>query len=73
MDYAIARRLMVDRQIMARGIKDPLVIEAMKRVPRHRFVEEAAGREPGGCRDPGQERSEGEEQTPGRAQSAQVS
>ncbi len=41
MDYAIARRLMVERQIEARGVRDPLVIEAMKRVPRHRFVEEA--------------------------------
>lgn len=41
MDYSIARRLMVERQIIARGIQDPLVIDAMKRVPRHRFVEEA--------------------------------
>lgn len=41
MDYSIARRLMVERQIVARGIQDPLVIDAMKRVPRHRFVEEA--------------------------------
>lgn len=41
MDYAIARRRMVDQQIVARGIHAPLVIEAMKRVPRHRFVEEA--------------------------------
>lgn len=41
MDYSIARRLMVERQIVRRGIQDPLVIEAMKSVPRHRFVEEA--------------------------------
>ncbi|OEU71197.1 MAG: protein-L-isoaspartate O-methyltransferase [Desulfuromonadales bacterium C00003068] len=41
MEYAIARRRMVERQIVAKGIQDPLVIEAMKRVPRHRFVEEA--------------------------------
>lgn len=41
MDYAIARRRMVDQQVVARGIHAPLVIEAMKRVPRHRFVEEA--------------------------------
>lgn len=41
MDYSIARRLMVERQIVARGIQDPLVIDAMKRVPRHLFVEEA--------------------------------
>ncbi|APG26817.1 protein-L-isoaspartate O-methyltransferase [Syntrophotalea acetylenivorans] len=41
MDYSIARRLMVERQIVGRGIHDPLVVEAMKKVPRHRFVEEA--------------------------------
>ncbi len=29
---------MVDRQIQARGIKAPAVLEAMRRVPRHRFV-----------------------------------
>ncbi len=32
---------MVDTQIIPRGIKDPRVIEAMRKVPRHRFVEEA--------------------------------
>jgi len=32
---------MVEEQIIARGIKDPRVIEAMKKVPRHLFVEEA--------------------------------
>ena len=36
--YAQARRAMVDTQISARGITDPLVLEAMRRVPRHRFV-----------------------------------
>jgi protein-L-isoaspartate(D-aspartate) O-methyltransferase len=41
MDYAIARRLMVERQIVARGVRESLVLEAMLRVPRHRFVEEA--------------------------------
>lgn len=41
MDFSIARRLMVDRQVKARGITDPLVIEAMLQVPRHLFVEEA--------------------------------
>jgi protein-L-isoaspartate(D-aspartate) O-methyltransferase len=35
---------MVQRQIEARGIHDPRVLEAMARVPRHRFVpEEYAG------------------------------
>ncbi len=41
MDYAISRRLMVERQIKGKGLTDPLVIAAMMRVPRHLFVEEA--------------------------------
>ena len=32
---------MVEEQIILRGIKDPRVIAAMKKVPRHLFVEEA--------------------------------
>lgn len=32
---------MVEEQIIAKGIKDPRVIKAMKKVPRHLFVEEA--------------------------------
>ncbi len=32
---------MVEKQIMARGISDPLVIQAMTQVPRHLFVSEA--------------------------------
>ena len=32
------RRRMVEEQIIARGVKDPRVIEAMLRVPRHLFV-----------------------------------
>lgn len=32
---------MVEKQIMARGIADPLVIQAMTQVPRHLFVSEA--------------------------------
>lgn len=35
------RREMVDRQIAARGVHDPAVLEAMRRVPRERFVPEA--------------------------------
>ncbi len=35
------RKDMVDRQIIARGITDPLVIQAMNEVPRHLFVSEA--------------------------------
>lgn len=41
MNFAIARRLMVERQVKGRGISDPLVLEAMLQVPRHLFVEEA--------------------------------
>ena len=32
------RQKMVNRQIIARGIKDPLVLEAMDKVERHQFV-----------------------------------
>ncbi|NDY71702.1 protein-L-isoaspartate O-methyltransferase [Desulfobacter hydrogenophilus] len=35
------RRDMVEKQIIARGISDPLVIQAMTQVPRHLFVSEA--------------------------------
>lgn len=42
-DYAIARKRMVETQLVARGIKDRRVIDAMLKVPRHRFVEEAMG------------------------------
>jgi len=34
------REQMVKRQIVARGIADPKIIEAMKKVPRHLFVAE---------------------------------
>ncbi len=40
-DFSIARRQMVERQIKGRGVSDPLVLNAMLRVPRHLFVEEA--------------------------------
>lgn len=40
-DYAIARRRMVAEQVVARGVKDQRVIDAMLRVPRHLFVPEA--------------------------------
>lgn len=36
--YQELRDAMVDRQIKARGIKDPRLLEAMRRVPRHLFV-----------------------------------
>ncbi|HEY6839542.1 MAG TPA: protein-L-isoaspartate(D-aspartate) O-methyltransferase [Geobacteraceae bacterium] len=41
MNLDISRRRMVDAQIVKRGIKDPLVIEAMLKIPRHIFVQEA--------------------------------
>jgi len=41
MNYEIARKRMVDSQIIARGIRDRRVIEAMLTIPRHLFVEEA--------------------------------
>lgn len=40
MDFEQARNRMVEQQIIARGISDPLVIKAMKKVPRHLFVDE---------------------------------
>lgn len=39
--HAAARRAMVDRQIASRGVKDAAVLDAMRRVPRHRFVPES--------------------------------
>jgi protein-L-isoaspartate(D-aspartate) O-methyltransferase len=36
--FAAARREMVETQIKQRGVSDPLVLGAMERVPRHRFV-----------------------------------
>jgi len=39
-DFDTMRNEMVKRQIVARGVKDPLVINAMKTVPRHLFVPE---------------------------------
>lgn len=36
--YKIAREKMVSEQIEARGIKDKKVLEAMRSVPRHKFV-----------------------------------
>ncbi len=38
--YAVKRRKMVEEQIKARGVDDPLVLTAMIKVPRHHFVPE---------------------------------
>jgi protein-L-isoaspartate(D-aspartate) O-methyltransferase len=40
-DFPKARLKMVEEQITARGIKDAKLIAAMKKIPRHLFVEEA--------------------------------
>jgi protein-L-isoaspartate(D-aspartate) O-methyltransferase len=40
-NFSIARRRMVEEQVIARGITDQRVIEAMLKVPRHKFVEQA--------------------------------
>jgi protein-L-isoaspartate(D-aspartate) O-methyltransferase len=41
MEFATARNRMVDSQLVSRGIKDPTVLAVMRKIPRHRFVEEA--------------------------------
>lgn len=41
MNFDIARKRMVESQIISRGVKDRRLIEAMLKVPRHVFVEEA--------------------------------
>jgi protein-L-isoaspartate(D-aspartate) O-methyltransferase len=40
-NFARTRLKMVEEQVVARGIKDARVIAAMRKVPRHLFVEEA--------------------------------
>lgn len=39
-DYRVLRNLMVDSQLIPRGIKDERVVAAMRRVPRHLFIPE---------------------------------
>ncbi|MGH8176032.1 MAG: protein-L-isoaspartate(D-aspartate) O-methyltransferase [Steroidobacter sp.] len=39
-DYAAERERMVSEQIEARGVRDPRVLAAMRKTPRHRFVPE---------------------------------
>lgn len=40
-NYKIARQRMVDDQLVHRGIRDNRVLQAMRKVPRHLFVDEA--------------------------------
>jgi protein-L-isoaspartate(D-aspartate) O-methyltransferase len=39
--YARDRDRMIEDQLVARGVTDPRVLAAVRRVPRHRFVQEA--------------------------------
>ncbi len=41
LNYEGARQKMLDSQIRARNVRDPRVLEAVRKVPRHLFVEEA--------------------------------
>ncbi len=41
MDYDAERKIMVEEQLVGRGIRDRRVLDAMGKVPRHLFVEEA--------------------------------
>ena len=41
MEFATARNRMVESQLISRGIKDTRLLDAMRKIPRHRFVEEA--------------------------------
>lgn len=40
-DYRLAREKMVKNQLITRGIKDPRVLQAIGKIPRDRFVQEA--------------------------------
>jgi protein-L-isoaspartate(D-aspartate) O-methyltransferase len=40
-NYEGARQKMLESQIVARNVRDPRVLEAIRKVPRHLFVEEA--------------------------------
>jgi len=40
-NYEKERKRMVDEQIAGRGVRDPRVLDAMRKVPRHEFVPEA--------------------------------
>jgi len=41
-DFSKARERMVREQLAARGVRDPRVLEAMGKIPRHLFVEPAS-------------------------------
>lgn len=39
--FAVAKKRMLDEQLVARGISDPRVLAAIEAIPRHLFVDEA--------------------------------
>jgi len=39
LDYRVARKRMVEEQLIAGGVRDPRVLKVMQVIPRHRFVE----------------------------------
>ncbi|MFH1305443.1 MAG: protein-L-isoaspartate(D-aspartate) O-methyltransferase [Candidatus Omnitrophota bacterium] len=43
-EYKAERKCMIDEQLVARGVKDPAVLRAFMKVPRHRFVPSSPGR-----------------------------
>lgn len=44
-DFAELRERMVERQIAARGIRDPAILDAFRQVPREEFVASGIGRQ----------------------------
>ncbi|MBI2980750.1 MAG: protein-L-isoaspartate(D-aspartate) O-methyltransferase [Deltaproteobacteria bacterium] len=38
-DFSVARKRMIQEQLVDRGIRDPRVLEVMERIPRHEFVD----------------------------------
>ncbi len=44
-DFAELRERMVERQIAARGIRDPMILDAFRHVPREEFVPSKHGRQ----------------------------
>lgn len=38
-DFHIARKKMIEKEVVANGIRDPRVIDVMSRIPRHEFVD----------------------------------
>ena len=38
-EYSVARKRMIEQQLIPGGVRDPRVLKAMGKIPRHRFVE----------------------------------